>query len=63
MRIPARAVEGAGTGDLTSRATTDAGLVSFALRDAAPEMVFALAQALIIIVAVVLLSPCWAPSD
>lgn len=57
MRIPARAVEGAGAGDLTSRATTDAALVSFALRDAAPEMVFALAQALIIIVAVVLLSP------
>lgn len=57
MRIPARAVEGTGTGDLTARATTDAGLVSFALRDAAPEMVFALAQALIIIVAVVLLSP------
>ena len=57
MRIPARAAEGAGTGDLTSRATSDAGLVSFALRDAAPEMVFALAQALIIIVAVVLLSP------
>lgn len=57
MRIPARAVEGTGTGDLTSRATTDAGLVSFALRDAAPEMVFALAQALIIIVAVVLLAP------
>lgn len=57
MRIPARAVEGAGTGDLTSRATTDAALVSFALRDAAPEMVFALAQALIIISAVVLLSP------
>ena len=57
MRHPARAVEGAGTGDLTSRATTDAGLVSFALRDAAPEMVFALAQALIILVAVVLLSP------
>ncbi|CUR59047.1 putative ABC transporter permease/ATP-binding protein [metagenome] len=57
MRIPARAAEGAGTGDLTSRATADAGLVSFALRDAAPEMVFALAQALIIIVAVVVLSP------
>jgi ATP-binding cassette, subfamily C, bacterial len=57
MRIPARTVEGAGTGDLTSRSTTDAALVSFALRDAAPEMVFALAQALIIIVAVVLLSP------
>ena len=57
MRIPARAAEGAGTGDLTSRATTDAALVSFALRDAAPEMVFALAQALIIVVAVAVLSP------
>ena len=57
MRLPARVVERAGIGDLTSRATTDAGLVSFVLRDAAPEIVFALAQALIIIVAVVLLSP------
>jgi len=57
MRLPARLLERAGTGDLTSRATTDAGLVSLVLRDAAPEMVFALVQALIIIVAVVLLSP------
>jgi ABC-type multidrug transport system fused ATPase/permease subunit len=56
MRLPARVVERAGTGDLTTRATTDAGLVSFVLRDAAPEMVFALVQALIIIVAVALLS-------
>ncbi len=57
MRLPARTVERAGTGDLTSRATTDAGLVSFVLRDAAPEVVFALVQALIVIVAVVLLAP------
>ncbi len=57
MQLPARTVERAGTGDLTSRATTDAGLVSFVLRDAAPEIVFALVQALIILVAVVLLSP------
>ena len=57
MQLPARTVERAGTGDLTSRAITDVGLVSFALRDAAPEMVFALVQALIILVAVVLLSP------
>lgn len=57
MRLPARTVERAGTGDLTSRATTDAGLVSLVLRDAAPEMVFALVQGLIIVVAVVLLSP------
>jgi len=57
MRLPARTVERAGTGDLTSRATTDAGLVAFVLRDAAPEVVFALVQGLIIIVAVLLLSP------
>lgn len=57
MQLPARTVERAGTGDLTSRATTDAGLVAFVLRDAAPEMVFALVQALIILTAVVLISP------
>lgn len=57
MRLPARTVERAGTGDLTSRATTDAGLVAFVLRDAAPEVLFALVQALIILAAVVLLSP------
>ena len=57
MQLPARTVERAGTGDLTSRATTDVGLVSFVLRDAAPEMMFALVQTLIILVAVVLLSP------
>lgn len=57
MRLPARTVERAGTGDLTSRATTDAGLVAFVLREAAPEVLFALVQALIIITAVLLLSP------
>jgi ATP-binding cassette subfamily C protein len=57
MLLPARTVERAGTGDLTSRATTDTALVSFVLRDAAPEMVFALVQAVFIIVAVVVLSP------
>ena len=41
MQLPARVVERAGIGDLTSRATTDAGLVSLVLRDAAPEIVFA----------------------
>ena len=57
MRLPARTVERAGTGDLTARATTDAGLVAFVLRDAAPEVLFALIQALIILTAVFLLSP------
>ncbi len=57
MQLPARTVERVGTADLTSRATTDAALVSFVLRDAAPEMVFAVVQALVIVVAVILLSP------
>ena len=57
MRLPARTVERAGAGDLTARATTDAGLVAFVLRDAAPEVLFALIQALIILIAVFLLSP------
>ncbi len=57
MRLPARTVEQAGVGDLTSRATTDSGLVAFVLRDAAPEVFFALVQALIIITALLLLSP------
>ncbi len=57
MQLPARTVERAGTGDLASRATTDVALVAFVLRDAAPEVLFALVQAVIILVAVVLLSP------
>lgn len=57
MRLPTRTVERAGAGDLTSRATTDAGLVAFVLRDGAPEVLFALIQAMIIITAVLLLSP------
>ena len=57
MRLPARTVERAGTGDLTSRATTDATLVAYVLRDSAPEVLFALVQALIILVAVIVLSP------
>ena len=57
MRLPARTVERAATGDLTSRATIDVGLVAFVLRDAAPEVLFALIQAVIIVTAVVLLSP------
>ncbi|TDE94916.1 ABC transporter ATP-binding protein [Occultella glacieicola] len=57
MRLPARTVERAGTGDLTSRATTDAGLVATVLRDAAPEVLFALIQAMIVLTALLLLSP------
>lgn len=57
MRLPARTVERTATGDLTSRATTDAALVATVLRDAAPEVLFALIQTMIILTAVFLLSP------
>ncbi|WP_163543174.1 ABC transporter ATP-binding protein [Occultella kanbiaonis] len=57
MRLPARTVERAGAGDLTSRATTDAGLVATVLRDAAPEVLFALIQGLIVLTALFLLAP------
>ena len=57
MRLSARTVERTATGDLTSRATTDAALVATVLRDAAPEVLFALIQTGIILTAVFLLSP------
>jgi len=57
MRLPARTIERAGTGDLISRATTDAGVVASVFRGAAPEMLLAIVQAGIILVAVFWLSP------
>ncbi|WP_420111117.1 ABC transporter ATP-binding protein, partial [Pseudactinotalea sp.] len=57
MRLPARTVERTETGDLTSRATTDTGLVATVLRDAVPELLFAFIQAAIILTAIFLLSP------
>ena len=57
LALPTRTVERVGTGDLAARATTDVARVALILRDAAPDVVFALIQATIITVAVLVLDP------
>jgi len=57
LALPAAAVERASTGDLTARGTTDVTNVAYSLRDALPDVVLAVVQALIIVGAVVLLDP------
>ncbi|UKY52766.1 ABC transporter ATP-binding protein [Streptomyces inhibens] len=57
LALPAAAVERAGTGDLTARGTTDVTSVARTLRDAAPEVFIAAAQALFLLGAVVVLDP------
>jgi ABC-type multidrug transport system fused ATPase/permease subunit len=57
LALPTSFVERAGTGDLTARATTDVGTVTAFLRDAAPNVLIAAVQALLILSAVLVLSP------
>jgi len=57
LALPTSLLERAGTGDLTARATTDAGTVAAFLRDAAPNVLIAAVQALLILGAVLALSP------
>ncbi|MFG2695593.1 ABC transporter ATP-binding protein [Kitasatospora sp. NPDC048407] len=57
LALPAATAERAGTGDLTSRGTTDATSVGETLRDVAPELFVAAAQALFILVAILTVSP------
>ncbi|MEV4556531.1 ABC transporter ATP-binding protein [Kitasatospora sp. NPDC049285] len=57
LALPAGVAERAGTGDLTSRGTTDAAAVGTTLRDAAPELLVAAAQALFILAALLTVSP------
>ncbi|GIH18542.1 ABC transporter ATP-binding protein [Rugosimonospora africana] len=57
LALPAAAVEQASTGDLTARGTTDVSNVAYTLRDAMPDVLLSLVQALVIVVAVVLLDP------
>ncbi|MFJ1752432.1 ABC transporter ATP-binding protein [Kitasatospora sp. NPDC088134] len=57
LALPAATAERAGTGDLTARGTVDATAVGETLRDAAPELLIACAQALFILVALLTLSP------
>jgi ATP-binding cassette subfamily C protein len=57
LALPASDVERAGTGDLTARGTADVAMVGTTLRDAAPEVLTSLVQALFILGAVFVLSP------
>ncbi|MFI1015502.1 ABC transporter ATP-binding protein [Streptomyces sp. NPDC020965] len=57
LALPASAVERAGTGDLTTRGTTDVAAVGTTLRDAGPEVLIASVQALFILGAVFVLDP------
>ncbi|MFB6440262.1 ABC transporter ATP-binding protein [Streptomyces sp. NPDC056411] len=57
LALPPAVVERAGSGDLTARGTTDVASVARTLRDAAPEVCVAAAQALFLLGAVVVLGP------
>lgn len=57
LGLPVSAVERAGTGDLTTRGTTDVAAVGITLRDAGPDVAIAAVQALFILVAVFVLDP------
>ncbi|KAA9161094.1 ABC transporter ATP-binding protein [Amycolatopsis acidicola] len=57
LRLPLGTVEAAGTGDLLSRATTDADRIDHAVRNAAPEILVAAVTVLLTLVAMVLTSP------
>ncbi|MEV6418506.1 ABC transporter ATP-binding protein [Streptomyces sp. NPDC051662] len=57
LALPASTVERAGTGDLTTRGTTDVTAVGTSLRDAGPDVFIAAVQALFILGAVFILDP------
>ena len=55
--LPLGAVERAGTGDLVTRATTDVDRLSWAVRQAVPEMIIAAVTAVLVLTALVLTAP------
>ncbi|MEV0231780.1 ABC transporter ATP-binding protein [Nonomuraea sp. NPDC050786] len=57
LALPASVIERAGTGDLTTRGTTDVAAVGATLRDAGPEVLIAAVQAAFILGAVFTLDP------
>nr|WP_312871720.1 ABC transporter ATP-binding protein [Amycolatopsis acididurans] len=57
LRLPLGTVEAAGTGDLLSRATTDADRVDFAVRNALPETLISAITVLLTVGAMVFTSP------
>ncbi|WP_329122290.1 ABC transporter ATP-binding protein [Streptomyces sp. NBC_01465] len=57
LSLPSAVVERAGTGDLTTRGTSDVTAVGATLRDAAPDVFVAAVQALFILAAVLVIDP------
>ncbi|WP_236790493.1 ABC transporter ATP-binding protein [Amycolatopsis sp. GM8] len=57
LRLPLSTVEAAGTGDLLSRATTDADRIDHAVRNAIPEITIAGMTVLLTVVAMIVTSP------
>jgi len=57
LALPARIVERASLGDLAARATGDVAAVSTAMRDAAPDVLIASVQTLLVLVAVAFVNP------
>ncbi|MGP3955839.1 ABC transporter ATP-binding protein [Nonomuraea sp. 3N208] len=57
LAVPASVIERAGTGDLTTRGTTDVAMVGTTVRDAGPDVLIAGVQALFIMGAVFVLDP------
>lgn len=57
LALPARSVEKTSLGDLAARATGDVAAVSTAMRDAAPDVLIASVQTLLVLVAVIVVSP------
>ncbi|WP_116103384.1 ABC transporter ATP-binding protein [Amycolatopsis thermalba] len=57
LRLPLGTVEAAGTGDLISRATTDADRIDFSVRNAIPEISIALITIVLTLAAMIITSP------
>jgi len=57
LALPASVVERVPAGDLAARGTSDVATVAYTLRDALPEVLIAAGQAILVLVAVILISP------
>ncbi|MDT5041723.1 MAG: hypothetical protein QOE51_2708 [Actinoplanes sp.] len=57
LALPAAVVERVPAGDLATRGTSDVSAIAYTLRDALPEVLIAAIQALLVLVAVILLDP------
>jgi ATP-binding cassette subfamily C protein len=57
LGLPASVVERVPAGDLAARGTSDVGAVAYTLRDALPEVLIATVQAILVLLAVLLLDP------